>query len=51
MIRDFLLLFHHLDGLVIVVSIEVRLVIVRGSGARLCEGCCARPTGDHEEQL
>ena len=47
MIRDFLLLFHHLDGLVIVVSVEVRLVILHGFGARLCEGCCARPAGDH----
>jgi hypothetical protein len=42
---------HHLDGLEAVVSIEARkedYAVLRRSD---CEGYCARPRGDHEEQL
>ena len=35
---------HLLDGLV-VVSVEARKKLVRGSGEELCEGHCARPAG------
>ena len=38
---------HHLDDLEVVISVNARLVIVHGSGARICEGYCARPAGDH----
>ena len=35
---------HLLDGLV-VVSVEARKKLVRGSRVELCEGHCARPAG------